>query len=138
VDKAGLDIAVMAILIAPWLAFNWRASGTPFPNTFYAKQLEYASILTTLSLPSDLPGVFCAVRRRTSATRAGLVAAAWSLIATSASRKHGFDQSAWSGPSRTWDVCAAPARHVSAWPVRDAGDSHLDRLRLGGTATLCA
>ncbi len=30
-----------AVVVAPWLAFNLRVSGQPFPNTFYAKQAEY-------------------------------------------------------------------------------------------------
>ena len=74
-------LAAMAILIAPWLAFNWRASGTPFPNTFYAKQLEYASILTTLSLPQRFAQVFSAPFVGAQVLLVpGLVAAAWSLI----------------------------------------------------------
>ncbi len=31
-----------AVLIAPYLAFNLATSGTIFPNTFYAKNVEYA------------------------------------------------------------------------------------------------
>jgi len=73
-------LAVMAILIAPWLAFNWHASGTPFPNTFYAKQLEYASILTVLSLPQRFAQVFSAPFVGAQVLLVpGLVIAAWSL-----------------------------------------------------------
>jgi len=35
-----------AVVISPWLAFNLRVSGQPFPNTFYAKQAEYRVYLT--------------------------------------------------------------------------------------------
>ena len=35
-----------AIVLSPWLAFNLRVSGQPFPNTFYAKQAEYRGYLT--------------------------------------------------------------------------------------------
>jgi len=42
-----LPVAVMAVLLAPWLAFNWYSSGTLFPNTFYAKQQEYTIVLAT-------------------------------------------------------------------------------------------
>jgi len=74
-------LAVMAILIVPWLAFNWRASGTPLPNTFYAKQLEYASILTTLSLPQRFAQVFSAPFIGAQVLLIpGLVIAAWSLV----------------------------------------------------------
>jgi arabinofuranosyltransferase len=74
-------LATMMILLAPWLAFNWRASGTPFPNTFYAKQLEYASILTTLSLPQRFAQVFSAPFVGAQVLLIpGLVIAAWSLV----------------------------------------------------------
>jgi hypothetical protein len=36
--------ALMPVL--PYFLFNWMASGTVWPNTFYAKQAEYAVILT--------------------------------------------------------------------------------------------
>ena len=48
----------MAIPMIPWLAFNWLASGTPFPNTFYAKQQEYAELLAALSFPQRFIQVF--------------------------------------------------------------------------------
>jgi 4-amino-4-deoxy-L-arabinose transferase-like glycosyltransferase len=51
-------LAAMAILLAPWLAFNWRASGTLLPNTFYAKQREYASILARVPFAQRLAQVF--------------------------------------------------------------------------------
>jgi len=37
---AGYGLA-FALVVSPWLAFNLRVSGQPFPNTFYAKQAEY-------------------------------------------------------------------------------------------------
>lgn len=42
-----------AVIISPWLIFNLRVSGQPFPNTFYAKQAEYHALLT-LPLPTRL------------------------------------------------------------------------------------
>lgn len=33
------------LLVAPYLLLNFRLSGTPWPNTFYAKQTEYAGLL---------------------------------------------------------------------------------------------
>ncbi|HLF26773.1 MAG TPA: hypothetical protein VJG32_10580 [Anaerolineae bacterium] len=35
------------VLPAAWL--NWQASGTPFPNTFYAKQQEYAGYFSSFA-----------------------------------------------------------------------------------------
>jgi arabinofuranosyltransferase len=40
---AGLSLLALAGVLAPYLAFNLRASGAIFPNTFYAKQVEYLS-----------------------------------------------------------------------------------------------
>jgi hypothetical protein len=37
----GLSLVALAIVLAPYLAFNLRTSGAIFPNTFYAKQVEY-------------------------------------------------------------------------------------------------
>ncbi len=37
--------AGLAVLILPYLAFNLAVSGTILPNTFYAKNVEYASLL---------------------------------------------------------------------------------------------
>lgn len=37
--------AGLSLLMVPYVAFNLIASGTLFPNTFYAKQLEYAVLL---------------------------------------------------------------------------------------------
>ncbi len=61
-DLLGLAwiVVVSAILLAPWLAFNWHVSGTPFPNTFYAKQREYASLLAMTPFPQRLAQVFVA------------------------------------------------------------------------------
>lgn len=36
------------IVLAPGAYFNWQASGTIFPNTFYAKQSEYAELMSSL------------------------------------------------------------------------------------------
>lgn len=36
---------ILAAVISPWLIFNLRVSGQPFPNTFYAKQAEYGAYL---------------------------------------------------------------------------------------------
>ncbi len=40
---AGLCLVALAGVLAPYLVFNLRASGSIFPNTFYAKQIEYLS-----------------------------------------------------------------------------------------------
>jgi len=40
--NCGLTLAGFAALCLPYLAFNWLLAGTPWPNTFYAKQAEYA------------------------------------------------------------------------------------------------
>jgi hypothetical protein len=37
----GLSLVALGVVLAPYLAFNLRASGEIFPNTFYAKQVEY-------------------------------------------------------------------------------------------------
>lgn len=42
---AGYGLA-FAVVVSPWLIFNLRVSGQPFPNTFYAKQAEYRVYLT--------------------------------------------------------------------------------------------
>lgn len=49
--QAAAAAAALAIFILPWMAFNYAASGTLMPNTFYAKQREYAVMLAALSLP---------------------------------------------------------------------------------------
>ncbi len=36
------------LLVLPYLVFNWRVSGGLFPNTFYAKQMEYSEILAAV------------------------------------------------------------------------------------------
>jgi hypothetical protein len=41
----GLCLLAFAVVLAPYLAFNLRTSGAIFPNTFYAKQVEYLSDL---------------------------------------------------------------------------------------------
>jgi len=40
--------------LLPYLLTNWLASGTLWPNTFYAKQAEYQELLRALSLPQRL------------------------------------------------------------------------------------
>jgi hypothetical protein len=47
----GLCLLAFAGVLAPYLAFNLRTSGAVFPNTFYAKQVEY---LSDLALPVRL------------------------------------------------------------------------------------
>ncbi|HSM70343.1 MAG TPA: hypothetical protein VK851_02270 [Anaerolineales bacterium] len=42
------------ILFVFYLLFNLALSGSPLPNTFYAKQAEYAAYLQSLSLPERL------------------------------------------------------------------------------------
>lgn len=38
----GMALAPFLLLLGPYLVFNWRLSGRVWPNTFYAKQMEYA------------------------------------------------------------------------------------------------
>jgi len=83
-------LAVMTILIAPWLAFNWRASGTPFPNTFYAKQREYASVLAMVPFLRRLAQVFFTPFIGAQVLLIpGLVAAIWSLMRRTLVRRIG-------------------------------------------------
>ncbi len=42
----GAIIVGTALWLAPYLALNWRLSGTLWPNTFYAKQAEYGVLLS--------------------------------------------------------------------------------------------
>jgi hypothetical protein len=39
---AAVALAPFLLLLVPYLCFNWRLSGRIWPNTFYAKQTEYA------------------------------------------------------------------------------------------------
>ena len=48
--------AGLAALLLPYLAFHWAVAGSPFPNTLYAKQAEYA-ILGGKALPLRLAEV---------------------------------------------------------------------------------
>jgi hypothetical protein len=41
---AGIGLG-LALPVIPYLAFHYAATGLPFPNTFYAKQQEYAGVL---------------------------------------------------------------------------------------------
>ena len=43
-------IACGFIVLAPGLWFNWQAGGSLFPNTFYAKQREYAELFNDMSV----------------------------------------------------------------------------------------
>ena len=51
---AGLSLLTLAGVLAPYLAFNLRTSGAIWPNTFYAKQVEY---LSDWPLPARFWGV---------------------------------------------------------------------------------
>ncbi len=44
-------VILFAVILAPYVAFNLRSGGSPWPNTFYAKQAEYQ---LDLSLPARL------------------------------------------------------------------------------------
>jgi hypothetical protein len=71
----------IAVLMAPWMAFNRLTSGTPFPNTFYAKQREYAELLATISPSQRFIQVFAQPFIGAQALLLpGLVAAVWSLV----------------------------------------------------------
>jgi hypothetical protein len=48
--RAALSLAILAAVLAPYVAFNLRASGSLWPNTFYAKQTEYG-FLRDMALP---------------------------------------------------------------------------------------
>ncbi len=37
-------VSVFVLVVLPYLAFNWMASGALLPNTFYAKSAEYAEL----------------------------------------------------------------------------------------------
>lgn len=91
-------VILFAVILAPYVAFNLRTGGSPWPNTFYAKQAEYQ---LDLSLPARLwrvarptlvgpqvlllPGVVYGLYRLVGNRRAGagrclgLVPAAWLL-----------------------------------------------------------
>lgn len=42
--------AAWALVVLPYGLYNWAVTGALFPNTFYAKQLEYAQLTTQLPL----------------------------------------------------------------------------------------
>lgn len=44
VISLGIYFAVIALVLAPYLWFNYRTNGALLPNTFYAKSAEYASL----------------------------------------------------------------------------------------------
>ena len=73
-----VTLSGMAILLVPWLVFNWRTSGTPFPNTFYAKQREYASMLAAIPFAQRLAQViFAPFVGPLVLLLPGLIAVAW-------------------------------------------------------------
>jgi arabinofuranosyltransferase len=41
--ETAISLVALGVILAPYLAFNLRTSGSIFPNTFYAKQIEYQS-----------------------------------------------------------------------------------------------
>jgi hypothetical protein len=45
-----VSLASLGLLLAPYLAFNQRTAGALFPNTFYAKQAEYAVYLKSVPI----------------------------------------------------------------------------------------
>jgi hypothetical protein len=54
-DRGGLKAVgqlgiALFITLSPGLWFNWQAGGTLFPNTFYAKQSEYAVLTSSVSI----------------------------------------------------------------------------------------
>jgi hypothetical protein len=78
----GVAFIAFAIVLAPYVAFNLNTSGSPWPNTFYAKQIEYQTggsfllrlwrVLSptlvgaqVLLVPGFLYAAYEAVRRRT-------------------------------------------------------------------------
>jgi hypothetical protein len=86
-------------LFLPYLLFNFRLSGTPMPNTFYAKQMEYAAWQTQplvdrlvvllvqlltgpsiLLLPAVIGFVVLAIRRHAWPAIAGLLWCAGYLL----------------------------------------------------------
>lgn len=90
---AGTTLAVLALVLVPYLMFNLDVSGSLWPNTFYAKQTEYRSALGPITRlwrvlsPTLvgaqvllLPGLFFAVYRlvRRRQWAAGLPLAWWS------------------------------------------------------------
>jgi arabinofuranosyltransferase len=44
----GLALVGFLALALPYLAFNWKTTGAPLPNTFYAKQAEYWEMIAAL------------------------------------------------------------------------------------------
>ncbi len=52
---AGLAVGAL-VLLGPYVAFHFWLTGRPLPNTFYAKQAEYAVVLQTFPLWARLFG----------------------------------------------------------------------------------
>ena len=97
---AWLSLAAgVSVLIVPYVVFHLVTAGTPFPNTFYAKQQEYRALLSlsplwqrwmqmsgvtlvggqVLLVPGFLYGIWlCASRKMPESTRLGMaVLTAW-------------------------------------------------------------
>jgi hypothetical protein len=106
-------LAILAALLIPWLAFNWRASGTPFPNTFYAKQREYAEALAALTLWQRFAQVFSVPCVGAQVLLLpGLLAAMWARLRRLGQPSRGF---------ATWAQLAPPAwaiMHLSSYALR--------------------
>ncbi len=48
--EIGKAVLAFLIVLAPGAYFNLQASGSIFPNTFYAKQSEYGELMSTLPI----------------------------------------------------------------------------------------
>lgn len=71
-------VAIAAIVV-PYFLFNWRISGTIWPNTFYAKQTEYAALLNTPLIPRFLKLLYFTLGGPDSGV-VGMSMAHWLLI----------------------------------------------------------
>jgi len=47
-------VVILVLVLSPYLLFNLWVAGRPWPNTFYAKQAEYAELFARFSLPTRL------------------------------------------------------------------------------------
>jgi hypothetical protein len=105
-------IVEMTVLLAPWLAFNWRTNGTPFPNTLYAKQREYALLLELVPMPQRLAQVISAPFIGAQVLLApGLMMGTWSLARRAA------DPARWIGLASLAWVMAHLALYALRLPV---------------------
>jgi len=95
---SAVALGFFAMLLAPYLAFNLRTGGSPWPNTFYAKQAEYQHVLSLplrfwrvlsptlvgpqlLLLPGVAYGIYRLVRNAAAGSNRwlGLLPVAWWL-----------------------------------------------------------